>query len=175
MDYRKLVNGKKKLATTIENVKNLAVDKSKEVKEYAGSTVDDVKTNISNTVKNKLTNEFRKNYPAYAVAYIDNIIVNAFVNDTPSIIVSKNEENEVITISAIFDEIAEGMVSDEILSIYKNEKVLNSLFDYLAMYYETESQLDVVVTDDIITISMIKETETTEDSEIKVDIEKEEV
>lgn len=176
MDYRKMINNKKKLATTVESIKKLAFDKSKEVKEYTGSTVEelkenvkstakDVKTMVSNSVKTKLTNEFRKNYPAYAISYIDDLIVNAFASDVPKLVISKNVREGSITIENIIEEIAKGMVSEDILGIYKTEKVVNSLFDYLDTYYSREVQLKVVVINDEIVISMPIEKESMENIE----------
>lgn len=165
MDYRKMVNNKKKFTSTIENIKNFAIDKSKEVKNYTDNTVEDLKTNVKNTtqdiktnittsIKDKLTNEFRKNYPIYALNFVDDILVNSFSNDITTVVISKVEKENSVSIQDIIYEIASGMIDDEVREIYLKDNVVDLVFDYLATYYETEKQLDVIVLEDTIKITL---------------------
>lgn len=175
MDYRKMVNNKKKVIATIEGIKKFATDKKEEVKNYTGNTVEDLKTNVKNTTKDikdnisssiqvKLTNEFRKNYPIYALSFVDDFIINSFSDNAIAIVISKYVEENTLSIKSIIDEIASGMINDELKETYVSDDIINILFDYLATYYKGEKQLDVVVTDTTITISLktepVKDTET---------------
>lgn len=176
MDYRKIVNGKKKISAAFDGVKNFATDKSKEVKEYTGNTMDefkdnikntanDVKTSISNTVKTKFENEFRKNYPSYAISYVDSYIVDSFAKDVDKVVISLDDGDGVLSISNIFNEISDGMLSDTLMGKYRTPYVFDSLFGYLSLYYSTEPNLDVKTSCATITISLPKET--SEDEEVE--------
>lgn len=182
MDYRKVVNGKKKLIAAVDGIKNFAVDKSKEVKEYTGSTMDefkynikntakDVKESISNTVQTKIENEFRKNFPSYAISFVDNYIITSFAKDVDKVVimlVDNNKDKEgVLSIQSIFDEISDGMLSDSLMEKYRTKNIFNALFDYLSLYYSTEPNLDVEISSFAITISLPKETSEDVEEETK--------
>lgn len=165
MDYRKAITGKKKLKGTIDSIKGFASNSSKKVSNFATTSFDDIKnttkdtlssakTTISDKAKSKLLNEFRKNYPAYAIADIDSKVVNTLVDDEAVISISLNKVDEAISIEEIIDEISEGMVPEEFLGKYKSDAVKTSLFTFIVVYYEAEEQLDTTVEDNVLTIKL---------------------
>lgn len=167
MNYRKAINTKQKIEETIKNIKKVAVEKSEKVKEFAGSTTEEFKTNvtstahdlkenITNSIKDKLVVEFRKNYPSYAISYIETFLVDAFSSDIDSVTISIDGDTS-ITLDSLLNEIADGMVTEEILNVYKTPIMLQNLFDFLVVYFENEPQLDVNKLDNSITISLVKE------------------
>jgi hypothetical protein len=165
MDYRKAITGKKKLKGTIDSIKGFASNSSKKVSDFATTSFDDIKnttkdtlssakTTISDKAKSKLLNEFRKNYPAYAIADIDSKVVNTLVDGEAVISISLNKVDDAISIEEIIDEISEGMVPEELLGKYKSDAVKTSLFTFIVVYYEAEEQLDTVVEDNVLTIKL---------------------
>lgn len=180
MDYRKAMNNKRKVEETLTSLKNLAKENVEKVQKFAGTKTSDIveavktetedfATNIKKEVKNKLEVEFRKHYGAYAISYIDSLLVNTFM-ENKSFTISMGDEN-YFTLLKLVDEIALDMVSDEVLARYKTDAAIKNLYDFLVMYYEGETQLSVENCGTYFTLTLVVTDEDVENKSTEETIE----
>lgn len=183
MNYRKMVNSKRAMKEFAQNVKSSVVDGSKKVQEFAGThasdfvenaktAMNDIKDSISVSMKDKLANEFRKNYHSYAIDYVDKLIVEATSAGMSVIEIVKFDsdcgENQY-SVNEIMEKIADGMIDEDMLRAYTRGNMIEGLYDFLVAYYENEPQLKVVAMRSLMTISLPSVAINVEDEEETVD------
>ena len=183
MDYRKAMNTKKKINESVINFKNFAKENATKAKDFTTTktenlredikkTTSEFKNTISTTIKNKLEQEFRKNYPSYAISYMNELLVTSFSEGNNSIVLvnSVDEITDTLTTIKLMNEISEDMLSEEVAMNYKTKRILNNLFEFLYLYFSNEPQLKVKKDKTSITISLAEK----EVNSIVVDTEKSE-
>lgn len=163
MNYRKVAQGRKALVDIARAAKDAVVDASKKAQEYIGETTEEAKTAVSDikdavtaSVKGKLTEEFRKNYPAYVIDEIDKIIVNCVSANVPNIEISMFDADEPsqYSVAELVRTVAEGMVDESVVETYTSGKMITGLFDYIVAYYEAQEQLKTMVLRNVLYITM---------------------
>lgn len=181
MNYRKIASGKAALMNMAKTAKEAVVDASKKAQGYiadgtqdAKTVVSDIKDAVTTSVKNKLAEEFRKNYPAYVVEQIDKIIVDATSANVNTIEISLMEgSHEQYSVGELVRTVAEGMVDEDVVETYTSGKLLTGLYDYLVAYYDAQPQLQVMELRNVLTITL--PTHVVEEEDTEVDSEYEEV
>ena len=181
MNYRKIASGKAAIMNMAKVAKEAVVDASKKAQGYivdgtqdAKIVVSDIKDAVTTSVKNKLAEEFRKNYPAYVVEQIDKIIVDSVSANINTIEISlMNGSPEQYSVEDLVRTVAEGMVDDDVVETYTSGKLLTGLYDYLVAYYNAQTQLQVMELRNVMTIT-VPTVETVDEGDLEVDSEDEE-
>ncbi len=179
MNYRKVANGKSKLLSMAKTAKDAVIDASKKAQEYIGETTEDAKVAISDikesvtaSVKNKLAEEFRKNYPSYVIDHIDKVIVDCIAANVGNIEINMFETDDPsqYSVAELVRTVAEDMVDEDVVKTYTSGKMLTGLFDYIVAYYEAQSQVKTMLLRNVLTITFplpVKEDE----EDVEVDTE----
>lgn len=179
MNYRKLASGKAAIMNMAKVAKEAVADASRKAQEYisegtqdAKTVVFDIRDSVTSSVKNKLAEEFRKNYPAYVIEHIDKIIVDAASANVETIEISlmDNDSPEQYSVEELLKTVAEGMVDNDVLRTYTSGKLLTGLYDYIVAYYEAQTQLRVMELRHVLYITLITHEEDAEmDEDVEVD------
>lgn len=180
MNYRKIANGKSAIMNMAKAAKEAVVDASKKAQGYlaegteeAKTAVSDIKDTVTAAVKGKLTEEFRKNYPAYVIDEIDKIIVNCVSANVSNIEISMFDADDPsqYSVAELVRTVAEGMVDEDVVDTYTSGKMLTGLFDYIVAYYEAQEQLKVMELRNVLYITM--SIPQAEEQDVEVDTEDE--
>lgn len=189
MNYRKVINGKKVLKEMAQSVKDTVLDGGKKVQEYAETqtgnfaqnardTMANVKEAVSGKVKEKLANEFRKNYHSYAIDYVDNLIIQSSSAGIDTVDIVKFDadcdKKEQYSVKEIIEEIADGMIDEAMLEVYTTGSMIEGMYDFLVAYYEHEPQLEVKGMRSVLSITVPHEEEEIEEDVVDSDDEAEE-
>lgn len=163
MDYKNSIKNNVKKEKLIGDVKGTGQDIldffKNDVSKFIKETVDNVNTVYSS----KKEDVIRKSIYTYAINSVESFIVKN----------NPNAENPVVITKLEIGDTEETLSIAQILSAYGmevDERYLNTIFDVLKLHLEDESQLDVVVDEDKIVISLKvdEEVETESDGETVV-------
>ena len=166
MNYRKAIDNKRKLMETVDTIKSFAKEngakakepaseKTSELKECIQNTTTEIKDAVSDKVKEKMAAEFKKNYPGYAVDYLNGLLVKHFTESEDVFVISDHlGAGATITMSELIQAIGKDMVDAATLYAYTDDVIRKNLFEFLTLYYEKEEQLDISVTMSDMTLSI---------------------
>lgn len=158
MSLKKEIENRKK----IEEVKNI-------FKDVVGSltkTVQDTVGSFSSTIEGFNARQLKKEIYAKAIDYVEKLLIESNIKSPTPIKISMDKLEGFTSIPEIIMTIADDYASQE---IFENGDYINTIFDVLINYFDSEEELEIEYTTDTIVIKFKEEIikETKEDCDKK--------